>query len=122
MAHRGSFRPYAHATVGTSWFRTGTLVKAECDASCDSGDYPPVISDQTNSSDWTFSWSAGGGVLVSIGRYGWIDVGVRYLANRTVNWLAEGDVVQDASGHLQARPRHSPVNLVEITLGWTFGP
>ncbi len=59
---------------------------------------------------------------VSIGRYGWIDVGVRYLANRTVNWLAEGDVVQDASGHLQARPRHSPVNLVEITLGWTFGP
>jgi opacity protein-like surface antigen len=121
MQHHGSFRPYAYATVGTSWFQTDTRVTAECDASCHGDEQMRVISTQTNSSESTFSWSAGGGVLVQVGRHGSIDVGVRYIANGTVTWLAEGDLVENANGQLQPHPRHSAANLVELTLGFTFG-
>jgi hypothetical protein len=38
-----------------------------------------------------------------------------------VTWLAEGDVAEDANGQLQSHPRHSPANLVEVMIGWTFG-
>jgi opacity protein-like surface antigen len=121
MQRHGRVRPYAYATIGTSWFVTRTRVTAECDASCDDEQQVRVIAEQTNETGSTFSWSAGGGVLVPVGRHGSIEVGVRYIANGTVIWLSEGDLVEDANGQLQPHPRRSPANVVELTLGYTFG-
>lgn len=118
---RGGLRPYACVTVGASRFATSTRVLAECDGRCDDDMWVREISSRTNYSETTFSWSAGGGVLLPLGPHGMVDLGVRYVGNGTVGWLAEGDVVEGANGQLQAYPRHTPANLVEITVGYTFG-
>ena len=114
---RGPVRPYVYATVGTSYFATTTSLSDD-HTSC--GDCDVVASD-TNYSDWTFSWSAGGGLLLRTGRYGYLDVGVRYIGNGTVSWLAEGDLVEDAQGIAQPHPRRSQANVVEVTFGFTVG-
>jgi hypothetical protein len=48
------------------------------------------------------------------------DLGVRNIGTGTVGWLAEGDLAEDANGQLEPHPRHTPANLVEITIGYTF--
>jgi opacity protein-like surface antigen len=121
MQRRGHLRPYAYATVGTSWFVTRTRVTAECDSSCDQDQQVRVIAEQTNGTGSTLSWSVGGGILLPAGGHGSIDVGIRYVGNGTVSWLGEGDLVEDTSGRLQPHPRRSPANVVELTLGYTFG-
>jgi hypothetical protein len=110
-ARRGRLRPYAYATVGASWFSTTSTL--------DYVDSPgDGIETTTNCSDWTLSWSAGVGVLVHLHRWGFLELGVRYLANRPVDWLAEGDLAPDRMGPAVPRPRHSAVNLVEIVVGF----
>jgi opacity protein-like surface antigen len=110
----GVVRPYAYATAGTSCFATTTSLSDDHD-SC--GD---CVASDTNYSDWTFSWSAGGGLLVRVAAAGYLDVGARYIGNGTVNWLAEGDLVQDADDVARPRPRRSPANVVEVTVGFAF--
>jgi len=109
----GLVRPYAYATAGTSYFATTTSLSEDGCGECGASD--------TNYSDWTFSWSAGGGLLLRTGRYGYLDVGVRYIGNGTVSWLAEGDLVEDAQGIAQPHPRRSQANVVEVTFGFTVG-
>ncbi len=115
---RGSVRPYAYATVGASHFATTTTLT---DDSNGCGDCSDVVASDTNYSDWTFSWSAGGGLLLRTGRYGYLDVGVRYIGNGTVSWLGEGDLVEDAQGVAQPHPHRSPANVVEVTVGFIVG-
>jgi opacity protein-like surface antigen len=109
---RGVVRPYAYATAGTSYFATTTSFSDDSCGDCGASD--------TNYSDWTFSWSAGGGLLLRVGGTGHVDVGARYIGNGTVNWLGEGDLVQDADDVARPRPRRSPADVVEFTVGFTF--
>ena len=108
----GVVRPYAYATAGTSYFATTTSLSDDGCGECGASD--------TNYSDWTFSWSAGGGLLLRVGGTGHVDVGARYIGNGTVNWLGEGDLVQDADDVARPRPRRSPADVVEFTVGFTF--
>lgn len=106
---RGGLRLYAFATVGASYFSTHSTL--------DDNPYDDdTIASRTNSSDWTTSWSAGGGVLVHLSRQTFLELGVRYLANRPVDWMAPGDVALDAMDP-GAQPRHSAANLVEVVVG-----
>lgn len=109
-ARRGRLRPYAYATVGASYFSTTSKLHY-------GSHYDHPIESTTNWSDWTLSWSAGGGVLIRVSRQGFLELGVRYLANRPVDWLAEGDL-----DPAQPQPRHSAVNLVEIVVGIAAAP
>ena len=113
-ARRGRLRPYGYATVGASYFST----KSDLD---DDAPDEEAIASHTNCSDWTFSWSAGAGVLVHLSGEGFLDLGVRYLANRPVDWMAAGDV-RDPMGPGGPQPRHSAVNLFEIVVGFAAAP
>jgi opacity protein-like surface antigen len=112
----GALRPYLVAAFGSSYFATRTLLKEDHDCP----DEDCVIASDTNYSDWTFAWSAGGGILLSIGRRAFVDVGVRYVGNGTVNWLAEGDLVDDGDGPARPLPRRSEANVVQVTAGFVF--
>ncbi|HEX9188639.1 MAG TPA: hypothetical protein VGB87_16280 [Vicinamibacteria bacterium] len=112
----GALRPYVVATVGLSHFATRTLLKEDHDCP----DEDCVIASDTNYSDWTLAWSAGGGLLLSVGRTAFVDVAVRYVGNGTVNWLAEGDLVDAADGAARPLPRRSEANIVQVTAGFVF--
>ena len=107
--------PFAYATVGGSWF--STMSKLNYDDSPGDG-----IASTTSCSDWTLSWSTGAGVLVRVHRAGFLELGVHYLANLPVDWLAEGDLGRDPMGPARPQPRHSAVNLIEIVVGITLAP
>lgn len=113
---RGPVRPYAYGTVGLSYFATTTSLYDDGCWDCDGS-----VASDTNYSDWTFSWSAGGGLLLRTGRNGYLELGARYVGNGTVSWLAEGDLVEDAQGVARPHPRRSPANVVELTVGFTVG-
>jgi hypothetical protein len=49
-------------------------------------------------------------------------VGVQYVGNGTVRYLAEGDLQPSTSGAPPVVvPRSTPANLVTITIGLSFG-
>ena len=76
----------------------------------------------TNYDDTTFAWSAGAGLLIPVSRSVAIDVGVQYVGNGTVRYLAEGDLLPSPGGAPPVIvPRKTEANLVTITLGVTFG-
>ena len=52
----------------------------------------------TNYDDTTFAWSAGAGLLFPVSRSVAIDVGVQYVGNGTVRYLAEGDLRPSPGG------------------------
>jgi opacity protein-like surface antigen len=117
----GTLRPYLVATIGGSHFATTTTLSSDDHWDCDyEGDCDDVIARDTNYSDTTFAWSAGGGFLLRAGRAGFVDVGVRYVGNGTVSWLAEGDLVDDGEGAARPLPRRSDANVVEVTVGFVF--
>jgi opacity protein-like surface antigen len=113
MLRSGSVRPYAYALAGVGYFATDTSL----DDGYDHGSYS-----STNYDDTTFAWSAGIGLLIPISRSLAIDVGVQYVGNGTVRYLAEGDL-QPSSGNAPpvVVPRKTEANLVTITVGVTFG-
>ena len=76
----------------------------------------------TNYDDWTFAWSAGAGLLLPVSRSVAIDVGVQYVGNGTVRYLAEGDLLPSPGGAPPLIvPRQTEANLFTITVGITFG-
>jgi hypothetical protein len=109
-ARRGRLRPFVYATGGLSWF--STISKLNYDGAPSEA----AIATTTNCSDWTLSWSTGAGMLVHLRGGGFLELGVRYLANLPVDWLAEGDLGHDRIG-ARPQPRHSEVNLIEIVVG-----
>ena len=115
MLRSGSVRPYAYALAGVGYFATDTSLGDGYDD--DYGSYST-----TNYDDTTFAWSAGVGLLIPVSRSLSIDVGVQYVGNGTVRYLAEGDL-QPSSGNATPFivPRKTEANLVTITVGVTFG-
>ena len=75
----------------------------------------------TNYDDWTFAWSAGAGLLIPVSRSLAIDVGVQYVGNGTVRYLAEGDLLPSPGGAPPVIvPRQTAANLLTITVGVTL--
>jgi opacity protein-like surface antigen len=114
MARSGSVRPYAYALAGFGYFATETSFGHGYDYYGDNS--------STNYDDWTFAWSAGAGLLIPVSRSLAIDVGVQYVGNGTVRYLAEGDLRPSPEGVPPVIvPRTTEANLLTITIGITFG-
>jgi opacity protein-like surface antigen len=114
MVRSGPVRPYAYALAGFGYFATETSFGNGYDYYGDSS--------TTNYDDWTFAWSAGAGLLIPVARSLAIDVGVQYVGNGTVRYLAEGDLLPSPSGAPPVIvPRQTAANLFTITIGITFG-
>jgi len=113
MLRSGTVRPYAYALAGVGYFATDTSLGNGYDY----GSYG-----STNYDDTTFAWSVGAGLLIPVSRSVAIDLGVQYVGNGTVRYLAEGDL-RPSSGNAPPVivPRETEANLVTITLGVTFG-
>ena len=114
MARSGPVRPYAYALAGFGYFATETSLGNGYDYY---GDYST-----TNYDDWTFAWSAGAGLLLPVSRSLAIDVGVQYVGNGTVRYLAEGDLLPSPGGAPPVVvPRQTQANLLTITVAVSFG-
>jgi opacity protein-like surface antigen len=113
MLRSGTVRPYAHALAGFGYFATETSLGNGYDY----GSYS-----STNYDDTTFAWSAGAGLLIPVSRSVAIDLGVQYVGNGTVRYLAEGDLRPSPGGVPPVIvPRKTEANLVTITVGVTLG-
>jgi hypothetical protein len=120
MARAGRVRPYVNAFGGAACFatsselvrprRSGTIVVPAPGA-------PAVVltgdpfRTTTHLHDTIGSYGGGAGVLIALGRGGHaLDLGVRYVANGRVRFLAEDDP-------LDATPRRSQGRLIEFRVG-----
>ena len=120
MAPSGRVRPYLHAFAGASYFatssqlvrprRSGTIVFPVAGA-------PAVLLTEdpfrttTHLHDAIGSYGGGTGVLIALGHGGSaLDLGVRYVANGRVRFLAGDDP-------LDATPRRSEGHLLEFHVG-----
>jgi len=121
MARHGSFRPYAYVTVGAAYFATVSTVISQGGGSYDDDYDYGVLATTTNFSDTTLSLAAGGGVQYALNPRVFLDLGLRYVANGNVGWLAEGDLVDDGQGGARPRPHYGKTSLVEFTVGVSFG-
>jgi hypothetical protein len=107
MARSGRVRPYAHAFAGVSYFATSSeLVRPRR-----TGAFGDPFHTTTHESDSIGSYGAGTGVLIGLGGGGTaLDLGVRYVANGRVRYLADDDP-------LDGPPRRSEGHLVVFRLG-----
>jgi opacity protein-like surface antigen len=112
MVRSGPVRPYAYGLAGVGYFATDTTL----------GQASSTSFNTTNYDDTTFAWSAGGGVLIPVSPTVQIDVGVHYVANGTVRYLAEGDLRPSPTGLPPVIvPRRTEANVVALTIGVSFG-
>lgn len=124
MARSGRVRPYVHAFGGVSYFATTSELLRPRFTEV-RGVSPPgtpllavsVSHDPfrvtTHYDDVTAAYGAGAGMLVGLGDDGTaLDLGVRYVANGRVGFLAEGDPVERGF-----TPRRSRGHLVEFRVG-----
>ena len=112
MLRSGRVHPYVYVLAGLGYFATETTL----------GDYYYHSNSTTNYDDTTFAWSAGAGLLIPVSRSIAIDLGVQYVGNGTVRYLAEGDLLPSPGGDPPVIvPRQTEANLLTITIGVTFG-
>ena len=111
----GRVRPYANAFAGVAYFSTTSEPIAPPPLAT-----LPLFIETTHFDDTTFSYGGGGGILIPIGKgRSAIDLGVRYVRNGRVSFLAEGDLVGDGS---VLAPRRSRGDMIEFRLGVTTLP
>jgi len=113
VARSGPVRPYVYGVGGLSYFATTSEVRSE--------DAFYAFARSTNFDDVTFRWSVGGGVNIPVSRTVALDLGVAYVSNDRVSYLAEGDILDDGSGGAIFTPRRSEANLVQFTIGVSGG-
>jgi hypothetical protein len=117
MLPSGAVRPYINAAIGGSYFGTTSSVDG-VDGNDDD------FASTTNFDDITFAWNGGGGMLVrlSSGRTPvFLDLGVRYHGNGEVEYLKEGDIVDNPDGTITITPTRSEANLLTFQLGVSIG-
>lgn len=106
-ARSGRLRPYVHALAGLGYFATsseGTRSSAQF---------------TTHVDDTSFAWAVGGGVELAVGASTSLDLGVRYLDNGEVDYLAGGVIPSD--GAPVAGLTRSKAQVVTFTVGLAFG-
>jgi hypothetical protein len=113
---RGPIRPYVRAQAGFSYFATTSDVSGSSDIDS--------FASSTNYDDLVFGYVLGGGVAIplSLQHSGalCLDLGVSYVRNGRVSYLAEGDIHEGAGGELILTPRRTRADLIEVRLGLTF--
>jgi hypothetical protein len=112
----GAVEPYVHATAGLAGFVTSSSLD-------DRDGYGPYF-ETTNYSDVVFSWKAGGGVRLRVGR-GYrpvfLDFGVERHDNGVANFLTVGDIVDEPDGSITVYPNRSEADLVTFRFGVSVG-
>ena len=109
-------RPYVHAGLGGSYFRTSSHLEGVDDEK--------DIGDTTNFDDGAFLVTAGGGVYVPFvvrGTEVALDVGLRYHRNGTVRYLREGGIQNLPDGRILFEPTQSRADLVSFMVGVSVG-
>jgi hypothetical protein len=119
MAPRGPVRPYVNGTAGFSYFATTSSVEGR------DNDNEPFAED-TNFDDATFSWGAGGGLLIPVHRSArnmvFIDIGARYHDNgRNVRYLREGGIRDLPNGQIELDVIQSRADLLTWHIGVSIG-
>jgi hypothetical protein len=108
----GAIRPFVQGTVGFSYFATESSVKGSNNSES--------FAESTNFDDFTFAWTAGGGlrIQVSRGRHPlFIDLATDYHRNGQASYLREGSITDDGNGGLIIRPIQSQTNLLLVRVG-----
>lgn len=116
MVPRGPVRPYVNASGGLAYFATTSSVKGDNDGEAFASD--------TNQDDVTLAWSAGGGVMIPLshGRTPVaLNLGAQYHGNGNVEYVKEGDIIDEPDGSITINPTRSDANFVSIRLGVTIG-
>jgi hypothetical protein len=109
-------RPYVHAFMGFSYFNTSSSLE----------DLHGFDSDfnTENFGDGTMSWGFGGGLEVNLKR-GWtpidLNLGFRYHENGRVEYLTEGDIVDNPDGSITMYPVVSDANHMSYHFGVSIG-
>ena len=118
----GRIRPYGVLAGGGGFFWTTSSLQ-------DPETHETILSD-TNQSDWTWVYSAGGGLRIQLtemeredrepGRL-FLDLGASWLAGGDVEYLREGSLVTDEGEFdIDTRLTHSEVELILYRIGVTF--
>lgn len=118
----GSLQPYAVVTGGFAFFYTTSSLE-------DPLTNETILTD-TNQSDWTWVWGAGGGLrfrLREIPREGrppsrlMLDVGASWLSGDEVEYLREGPLVTDEGEFdIDSRLARSDVELILYRIGISY--
>lgn len=116
-APTGSVRPYVNASAGFAYFATTSSVKGD--------DSSENFASDTNFDDITMAWGAGGGFLIPVARGRtpvMIDLGVQYHGNGRVEYLTEGDIIENPGGGPPTlNVTRSAADFVTFRLGVTIG-
>jgi len=119
----GRLQPYAVASYGAGFFYTTSSLK-------DPLTNETVLTD-TNQSDWTWVWSAGGGLRILLrelprpeggepGRL-FLDLGASRVAGGDVEYLREGTLVTDEGEFdIDERLARSEIELILYRIGVTY--
>lgn len=126
----GPVKPYARGSAGVAWFFTTTSLE-------DTRFEETIISD-TNQSDGTWMWTAGGGMLLRVWEgeprppaeeggavrepvRAYVDLGAHAMRGGTVEYLREGSLVTDEGEFvIDERLAESDIEAVQYVIGVTF--
>ena len=113
---RGDIEPYVHASAGLTYFGTHSQLN-------DYDGYGPYL-ETTNYSDAVLGFKYGGGLRVRVGgghKPVFLDLGVERHDNGIVNYLTEGDIVDNPDGSVTLYPNRSDADLVTYRIGISIG-
>lgn len=113
----GIIRPYVNAGVGAQAFFTRSSVDGS-----DESDY--AFAHTTNQSDWTRTWTAGGGLYVPVysGKTKvMLDLGVQYLTGGHAQYLRPGSIVDLPNSQIQITPLESDTHMLLVRVGVKVG-
>jgi len=110
----GAVRLYGLATAGFSYFSTDVNDAYGCGCYGYDGN--------TLQDDFTGSWEAGGGILMTVGRRGRValDLGARYQDNGRATYLNNSSVQSNGDGTFTVTPIRTSANLLLYHLGLSF--
>jgi hypothetical protein len=109
-------RPYVHAFMGFGYFNTATSLHDDWGTE--------YYSTTEHLGDGTVSWGAGFGLELNV-RRGWnpiaLTLGARYHENGEMEYLTEGDIVDNPNGSITLYPVRSEANMWSYRIGLMFG-
>ncbi len=109
-------RPYVHAFLGFSYFNTTSSLNETWGGDSDFH--------TENFGDGTMSWGVGGGLELNVHRGRTpvdLNFGFRYHENGRMEYLTEGDIVDNPDGSITLYPVRSEANLMAYHFGVSIG-
>jgi hypothetical protein len=108
----GPLAPYLNGSAGFSYFAT------ESGVSGTNNGYD--FAHSTNFDDFTFSWSAGGGLRLRVGHGRtpvFLNFASEYHQNGQASYLREGSIIDNGNGTISFAPIQSETNLLVLKFG-----